>query len=303
MNTEQQPQTTSTFTRHDLHQQVTDTIIQQLEKGIVPWHKPWNTPEVGLRLPNNHTTGNYYRGVNILLLWTSVAKNEYATHKWGSFKQWNEKKESVRKGEKGTRIVYYDTMEKEIDGEIQKISFLKSSVVFNRCQLTSFTSADIKDAPQDDLVRRINKVDEFIANSQVEVDHHVGKACFTLSADKIFMPYPEFFIETPECTATEGYYSTLLHETTHWTGGAKRLNRKFGQEFGDKDYATEELIGELGAAFLCAEFDIAVLPKGDHANYIGYWLKVLKQNKHCIFTAASQASKAVDFLHQLQPNG
>jgi len=293
----------ATTSRRDLHQQVTDTIIQQLESGVVPWHQPWNTPEAAFGLPNNYTTGNYYRGVNIMLLWTSTAKNQFCTNEWGSFKQWNEKKQTIRRGERGTMIVYYDTMEKEVDGEIQKIPFLKSSIVFNRCQLASFTAADIKEGPKSDLVQRIKAVDEFIGNTGVEVDHHVGKACFTLPADKIFMPYPEFFIETPACTATEGYYSTLLHELTHWTGGPKRLNRKYGKEQGDKDYATEELVGELGNAFLCAGFEISVLQSGDHANYIAHWLKVLKDNKQCIFTAASQASKAVDYLHQLQPKG
>jgi len=291
------------MSRRDLHQQVTDTIIQQLENGVVPWHQPWNSPDATFGLPNNYSTGNYYRGVNIMLLWTSAAKNQFCTNEWGSFKQWNEKKQTIRRGEKGTMIVYYDTMEKEVDGEIQKIPFLKSSIVFNRCQLASFTAADVKDGPRSDLVSRIKAVDQFIANTGVEVEYHVGKACFTLPADKIFMPYPEFFIETPTCTATEGYYSTLLHELTHWTGGPERLNRKYGKEQGDKDYATEELVGELGNAFLCAGFEISVLQSGDHANYIAHWLNVLKQNKHCIFAAASQASKAVDFLHGLQPKG
>jgi antirestriction protein ArdC len=299
MTTEQQkPQSTS---RRDLHQQVTDTIIEQLEKGIVPWHQPWNTPDAGLAMPNNYTTGNYYRGVNIMLLWTSVAKNQFCTHEWGSFKQWNEKKESIRRGEKGTLIVYYDTMEKVIDGEIQKIPFLKSSVVFNRCQLANFTVDSLKDRPKADLVTCIKKADEFIANTGADIEHHVGKAYFTISDDKILMPYPEFFIETRDCTATEGYYSTMVQELTHWTGHPKRLNRKFGKQKGDKDYATEELVGELGAAFLCAEQEITVLQTSEHANYIGYWLNVLKNNKNCIFTAASQASKACEFLHSLQP--
>jgi antirestriction protein ArdC len=287
--------------RRDLHQEVTDTIIQQLEKGIVPWHQPWRTPDAGMGIPSNYTTDNYYRGVNILLLWTSVAKNQFCTHEWASLKQWNEKKEFVRKGEKGTRIIYYNTVEKEVDGEIEEIPFIKASTVFNRCQLVSFTPASMEDSPQADLVTRVKKADTFIANTGADIGHHVGKAYFTPMEDKILMPYPEFFIETPECTATEGYYSTLLHELTHWTGHPKRLNRKFGKEKGDKDYATEELVGELGAAFLCAEHDITVLKTGEHANYIAYWLDVLKSNKKCIFAAASQASKACDYLHSLQP--
>ncbi|AEW02349.1 hypothetical protein A4D02_30795 [Niastella koreensis] len=291
----------SSVSRQDLHQQVTDTIIEQLEKGVVPWHQPWNTPDAGLALPNNYTTDNYYRGVNILLLWTSVAKNQFCTHEWASLKQWNEKKEFVRKGEKGTRIIYYNTVEKEVDGKIEEIPFIKSSIVFNRCQLASFTIDSLEEAPQADLVTRVKKADEFIANTGADIAHHVGKAYFTPSDDKIFMPYSEFFIETSECTATEGYYSTLFHELTHWTGHSKRLNRKFGAKKGDKDYAVEELVGELGTAFLCAEHDITVLQSGEHANYIAHWLEILRNNKKCLFTAASQASKACDYLHGLQP--
>jgi antirestriction protein ArdC len=115
------------------------------------------------------------------------------------------------------------------------------------------------------------------------------------------MPYREFFLNTNACTATEGYYSVLLHELTHWTGAKPRLERINNKKFGDENYATEELVAELGNAFLCAEFDIGILPKGNPASYIDHWLKVLKDNKQCIFTAASAASAAVDYLQALQP--
>ncbi len=301
MNTVQKDQSVS-VSRRDLHQQVTDTIIQQLENGIVPWHKPWKGSGDRLfSMPKNYTTGNRYRGVNILLLWTSAFNKDFTTDEWGSFKQWQAKDEMVRKGEKGTLIVYYDTLEKEVDGELQKIPFLKSSVVFNRCQLASYTPENITDLPQEDLTSRIEKADRFISNTQAIVEHRVGGACYSPPVDKIFMPYREFFLNTETCTATEGYYSTLLHELTHWTGGKPRLDRINHKNFGDGNYATEELVAELGAAFLCTEFDIAVLPKGEHANYIGYWLEKLKNNKQCIFTAASAASAAVDYLQVLQP--
>lgn len=291
------------FTRRDIHQQVTDTIIKQLEKGVVPWHKPWSGgPDRILTIPQNFTTGKRYRGINILLLWTSVFNQQFVSDEWASLKQWNEKKETIRKGEKGTFIVYYDKIEKEVDGDIKEIPFIKTSYVFNRCQLASYEAKQKEELSNtESLFERIDHVDRFIKNTNVIVEHNGFSAYYRPSLDKIVMPWQETFMDTETCTATEGYYSTLLHELTHWTGAPNRLVRQGGKKFGDKGYATEELVAELGAAFLCTEFGIATADKGDHASYIAHWLEVLKENKHCIITAASEASKAVDFLQGLQP--
>jgi antirestriction protein ArdC len=297
-------QPSASLTRRDIHQQVTDSIIQQLEAGTVPWRKPWNGGNNRpFKIPQNLTTGKKYRGINILLLWGSAFKNHFTTDEWGSFKQWQEKKECVRKGEKGSMIVYYDTMEKEVEGELKKIPFIKSSVVFNRSQLASYEEEqheELKDLPN--LIERVERVDSFITNTEVTIEHKDYRACYVPSEDKILMPHQQAFKHTETRTATEGYYSVLLHELTHWTGSPKRTNRKFGKKFGDKDYATEELIAELGAAFMCAEFGITAKDIADHSAYIASWLQVLKNNKHCIITAASEASKAIDFLQGLQPD-
>lgn len=303
MDTTQKEQVKETNTRRDIHQQVTDTIIQQLEKGTVPWHKPWKGDDNRLfSIPKNFTTGNKYRGINILLLWSSAIAHDYPKQEWGSFKQWQDKKEAVRKGEKGSMIVYYDTMEKEVDGEIKKIPFIKSSVVFNRSQLASYQSTERQEKLNAvPLVERIWGVDNFIMHTGAHVEHKNYTACYIPSQDKILMPLPEAFTDTESHTATEGYYSTLLHELTHWTGNKKRLDRESGKKFGDENYAIEELVAELGAAFMCAEFEITATIKMDHANYIANWLKALKENKHCVITAASEASKAVTYLQELQP--
>lgn len=304
METTQKEQVTQTNTRRDIHQQVTDTIIQQLEAGTVPWHKPWKGDDNRFfPIPKNFTTGNKYRGINILLLWSSAIAHDYPTQEWGSFKQWQENKEAVRKGEKGSMVVYYDILEKEVDGEIKKIPFIKSSVVFNRSQLASYNPSDneatLNAVP---LIDRLEQVDTFITHTGANIEHKNNTACYIPSADKICMPFPEAFINTEACTATEGYYSTLFHEMTHWTGSKERLDRIGGKKFGDENYATEELVAELGAAFLCAEFEITSAPKENHASYIAGWLKALKDNKHCVFMAASEASKAMSYLQDLQPN-
>lgn len=298
----QTSKTTSSAARRDIQQQVTDTIIRQLEAGTIPWHRPWKGADNKLPpLPLNCTTGKKYRGINIILLWCTAIEKEYCSPEWASFKQWQQRKEAIRKGEKGSMIVYYDVVEKEIDGEIRKIPFLKSSVVFNRCQLQSYEP--LQEAPLDytqPLAEKIDVVDEFITNSNATIAHIGSSACYVPADDIIYMPDLAKFITTERCTATEGYYSTLLHELAHWTGAEKRLNRKGGKKFGDNGYATEELIAEITAAFLCAEFDITTLDKGDHAAYISHWLKVLNDNKQCVITAASEATKAVDYLVGLQ---
>lgn len=293
----------TTPARRDIHQEVTDRIIRQLESGTVPWHKPWNGGlDRMLGIPKNGTTHNKYRGINILLLWSSAMEQKFPSDEWASLKQWNDKNESIRKGEKGSMIVYYDTFEKEVDGEKKHIPFLKTSYVFNRSQLASFKE-EITPEPTvtSNPVETIDQLERFVTNTKAVIEHQGGHAFYQPSTDKIVLPPQETFIDTPNCNATEGYYSTLLHELTHWTGHSNRMDRKFGKKFGDSGYATEELVAELGAAFLCTEFAIQTADKGNHASYIDHWLKVLKENKHCLITAASEASKACDFLQGLQP--
>lgn len=288
--------------RQDVQQLVTDTIIQQLEEGTIPWQKPWTGGNpIPFSLPKNCVTDKGYRGVNILLLWSASIKHNYQSSEWASFKQWGEKNEMIRKGEKGNFIVYYDTFDREVDGEIQKIPYLKTYYVFNKCQLASYVPEEnIQPDHVPCLIEKIDIVDQFLENTKAAILPHDGGACYKPMEDKIYMPYMEQFANTATCTATEGFYSTLLHELTHWTGAKHRLDRTKSKKFGDDNYAVEELIAEFGAAFLCAGFGIATLEKGDHAGYIESWLKVLKENKQILFTAASEASKAIDYLYTLQ---
>ena len=289
--------------RFDLQQHVTDLIITQLETGTVPWQQSWqsNSRQL-LNIPKNAVTGNKYRGVNILLLWSEAQDKNFTTNEWASLKQWNQKKETIRKKEQGSMVIYTQKGQKEVDGEIVKTSFLKYSKVFNRCQLESFQPAEKIPVEQPkSLVEKIDTVEDYIENTFASIEHREGGAYYTVANDKIFMPLRESFIDTKTCTATENYYSVLLHEMTHWTGHPKRLNRKLKNKFGNDAYAEEELIAELGAAFLTAEFDITNPGKEHHAGYIASWLKVLKNNKGFIISAASEASKAVDYMQELQP--
>lgn len=287
--------------KRDIHQEVTDIILSQLEKGTIPWKQPWKGGATkAFDLPFNSTSKNHYRGINIVLLWSSAIDKQYASSEWASFKQWADKNETIRKGEKGTMVVYYDVLEREENEEIRKIPYLKTYNVFNRCQLNSYNPEVFnEDTVSKPLVERIQAVDNFVENTHAIIEHGNFGAFYRPAEDKIYMPSIEAFIDTDTCTATEGYYSTLLHELVHWSGAPKRLDRIKGKKFGDNDYAVEELVAELGSAFLCAEFDIAIAEKGDHANYIASWMKVLKENKHAIISAASEASKAVGFMKEL----
>jgi antirestriction protein ArdC len=292
----------STNKRFDIYQQVTDTIIKQLEAGTIPWQQSWVNSQSGLSLPKNAVTGNNYRGINIVLLWSAALDKKFPSNEWASFKQWQSKNENIRKSEKGNFVVYADTFEKEIDNETKKIPFLKYSIVFNRSQLANFKPEDFESAiAENKVVDKIELIEDFVANTFANIGNREGGACYIPALDKILMPPMNSFLDTKSCSASENYYSTLFHEMTHWTGHEKRLNRSLKGRFGDHAYAEEELIAELGAAFLGAEFNISSPEKTDHASYIANWLKVLKDNKKFVISAASEASKAVDFVNEIQP--
>lgn len=216
-NTATQTSKTNSTSRRDIHQEVTNLILTQLEKGTIPWKQPWKgTGRKSFDLPVNSTSKNHYRGINILLLWGSSLEKQYTSSEWASFKQWTDKNEIVRKGEKGTMVVYYDILEKEENEEIRKIPYLKTYYVFNRCQLNSFNpEQSIDDTVLTPLVERIQSVDSFVDNTKAIIEHGNTGAFYRPSEDKIYMPKAEAFIDTDTCTATEGYYSTLLHELVH----------------------------------------------------------------------------------------
>jgi antirestriction protein ArdC len=293
----------NTWTPKDIYQEVTDSIIRQLEKGTIPWQKPFiGTNKSILKLPANYTTGDRYRGINILLLWNSAIEKEYQSNEWATYKQWNEANEQVQSGETGHTIIKYNTLDKEVDGEIQKIPYLKAYKVFNRAQLVGYKAPVSEENPEPQiLVEKINTIEQFVKNTKAVIEHKGDKAYYSRSEDKIVLPYPEYFLDTEACSATEGYYSVTFHELGHWTGDKNRLDRTKGKRFGDNAYAAEELVAEFSAAFLCSGFGIASSDHRNNAAYIDHWLKVLKSDKKIIFSAASEASKAVDYLKDLQP--
>ncbi|WP_332702630.1 ArdC family protein [Devosia sp.] len=292
--------------KKDLYQTVTDTIIKDLEFGIRPWLQPWIVGGEGGQLNRPlRANGEAYRGINVLMLWASAAENGFSSPTWMSFRQAQDMGAHVKKGERGTMVVYAGTLvrsemnEQTGEDSARSIPFLKSYSVFNADQIEGLPAKMTKPpVTMLDPAERIEQVDKFVGATGAEVRTGGTMAFYQPERDLVQMPDFEAFRDP------EGYYATLLHELAHWTRHKSRLDRSFDRErWGDEGYAAEELVAELGAAFLCADLEITPTVRKDHAAYIGNWLKVLKGDRRAIFTAASYAQKAADYLHGLQTQG
>jgi antirestriction protein ArdC len=289
--------------RIDCYTRVTNAIVASLEQGVRPWLKPWNAEHAAGRItrPLRHN-GQKYSGINILTLWMSAELQGYVSPFWMTFQQAKELGGYVQKGEHGSPVVYASTFKKKEENEAgeqveQDIPFLKEYTVFNAEQIAGLPSHFYAAAPQPAAkLERIERADAFFANTQAEIRTGGTQAYYAIDADYVRMPPFEAFRDA------ESHAATLAHELTHWTRHPSRLNREFGRKkWGDEGYAVEELVAELGSAFLCADLQITPEVREDHASYIDSWLKVLKDDKRAVFSAASHASKAVEFLHGLQP--
>lgn len=294
---------TKSKNRTDIYAKVTNQIVAELERGVRPWHKPWNAEHAAGRIcrPLRHN-GAPYQGINILMLWASAEDAGFHCPHWLTFKQAKELGGSVRKGEKGSPVVYASTFtrsETTDDGAevAEQVPFLKQYTVFNACQVDGLPDRyyELAAVPRE-TVERIEQADRFFAATGAEVRTGGNRAYYTIEGDYIQLPPIECFVDS------ESHAATLAHEATHWTRHRSRLDRDLGRKrWGDAGYAMEELVAELGSAFLCADLAITPEVREDHASYLASWLEVLKGDKRAIFTAASLASKAVDFLHGLQP--
>ncbi|MCT8970789.1 ArdC family protein [Microbaculum marinisediminis] len=286
----------------DIYQKVTDKIIADLEQGELTWLKPWSAGNMDGRIikPLRHN-GLAYSGINVLMLWGAAMEAGFISPYWMTFKQAKELDAHVRKGERGNPVVYANTItktEEQDDGseEERTIPFMKAYTVFNVEQIDGLADHYYaKPEPVIDPSERIEHADSFFAATGADIRHGGNRAFYSGGSDHVQMPYFDSF------RSPESYYATLAHELTHWTKPPKRLDREFGRKrWGDEGYAREELVAELGAAFLCADLALTPEPGTDHAAYIQSWLKVLKEDKRAIFSAAAHAQRAADFLHGLQ---
>jgi antirestriction protein ArdC len=297
--------------KRDLYQEVTDRIVAALEAGVVPWVRPWNTRE---GLPLNGATGRHYNGINVLLLWLTALQRGYTSPEWYTFNQacaavgltkdergrWiHEAGKGVRKGERGTCVTFWRMItvgahaETQSDGESdeQEIPLLRGYTVFNRKQIDGLLDVTPTAEPNAGESLRFHNADQFVTRTgaAVKQSRTALSPVYLPTKDEIVMPLLGCFV------TVEDYYASLLHELVHWTGHPSRLHRLLTAKTETPEYAAEELVAELGAAFLCA--DLGVTGHLQQPEYIAFWLGALREDKRAIFRAASAARKAAAYLH------
>ena len=286
------------LSRRDVHRAITDEIVAAIDAGAKRYEMPWHQ---GITRPVNASTGRAYHGVNVLALWAAGRRRGFQSGYWATYRQWASLGAQVRKGERGSLIVFYKSVEIDADDEEDATEaaaartklIARASWSFNADQVDGWTAPQLQ--TQDNVEIRAN-AESFIDACRADIRHGGDMAYYDPTADYIAVPHPEQFVATRTSTATEAYYSTVFHELTHWTGASHRLARNLQSRFGDHAYAMEELVAEFGAAYLCADLQIANSPRLDHAAYVSSWLRVLNEDRTALFTAASKATVAATYL-------
>ena len=288
----------------DIYQKITDKIISYLEQGTRPWFKPWSAEHAAGRItrPLKHDF-QPYNGINILNLWMEAEERGFSAPVWMTFKQAKDLGGQVRKGEKGSLSVYANTFkkterDKNTGEEIeQNIPFMKGYTVFNVEQIDDLPEKYYALAKEPEITpeQRIEAIEHFFLNTGAVIKEGGNRAYYNITHD---------FIQTPPFIAfetAESYYATLGHEITHWTRHPSRLDRDLGRKkWGDEGYAMEELVAELGSAYIAADLGLVPDVREENAAYIQNWLDVLKGDKRAIFTAAAHAQRAAELLHEYQ---
>ena len=286
--------------RQSLYAQVTERVIAELEAGRLPWVQPWDAASCGCAMPANGVTGRRYSGINVLILWAAVIEGRYASQRWLTYRQAELVGGHVRKGERGTTVCYADRFTpkgeeqkaRDEDRDARQVAFLKRFTVFNVDQCEGLPEELTHVVEPTTLADLLPSVQALIRNSGADIRFGGGEAYYAPLADYVALP-PQVAFPEPI-----NWYRTALHELGHWTGHSSRLDRNQRGGFGGADYAREELVAEMASAFACASLSIS--PTVRHADYIGSWLAVLREDEKAIFRAGSAASKAANFLLQFR---
>lgn len=292
-------------TRADVYRTITHKIITAIESGAGTFVMPWHGSN--LARPQNALTGSNYHGVNILALWAEAALSNFTTGWWATYKQWQAAGGQVRRDEKASTIVFFKRLDPDEgdgeggdrDGETRRARLVaRASRVFNADQVDGWAPPP-KTWRYGGSAEMILSVASLAQSSRAIIRHGGTMACYRIGEDRIDMPKMEDFVGTLTSSASEAYAATLLHELVHWTGAAHRLDRGFGDGFDHEKLAAEELVAEIGAAYLCADLGVSNTPRPDHAAYVASWLKALKDDTRAIFTASRLADRAATYLHEL----
>ena len=284
--------------RASLYEEITDKIIAELEAGRIPWVQPWGTAaaKAPLAMPQNASTRRRYSGINVLILWGAVIERGFSGQSWLTFRQALGLGGNVRKGERGTTVVYADRFvpnderrrATETGEEAHAIPFLKRFTVFNtdQCEGLPEDVAGVAPPPPPGLIEP--QAEALIAATGAEFRIGGARAFYSTDGDFVQVPPPQAYFEPIN------WHRTAFHELSHWSGATCRLGRDLSGSFGSKSYAREELVAEIAGAFICAS--LGVVPTVRHADYIGSWLEVLREDNRAIVRAASSASKAADYI-------
>jgi antirestriction protein ArdC len=287
-----------TYVLKDVYASVTNTIITALEAGTPPWVHPW-TPQSGGMRPANLSSGRHYRGINVLLLNLRAMQCGYTVNRWLTYQQARALGANVRKGESGTEVVLFKMLDADAGKSVAQsdtvpadgrkvIPLIRSFVVFNAAQIDGLPEGLLPAPTVVHEWQACEAAEAILAASGADIRHGGNQAFYAPTQDLIQLPKRSSFVDAT------GYCQVALHELTHWTGAESRCNRPLSGRQHIESYAFEELVAELGSAFLT---DHCGLPGVlQHASYIEGWLKALRNDKKLIFTAASQAQKAADFL-------
>ncbi len=284
---------------NDLFEKITAHIITAVEAGTAKYEMPWHRWGKSLAQPVNAVSGWTYRGINKLLLWAAAEREGYPSGRWATYRQWNELGAQVRAGERSTGILFWKQVTNAGDEEEgsensaagRTHAMARVYCLFNEGQVDG-ARPSMRSRPLSQN-ERIEAAEAFVAATGASIVHEGDQAYFDLAMDQIRLPRFEQF-RSAEC-----YYSVLSHECIHWSGAKHRLNRDLSSRFGSDSYAMEELVAELGSAFICGHLGIGIEPRPEHAAYISSWLRILRGDSRAILTAANKAQNAADYLISL----
>ena len=284
--------------RADVYTRITAEIVAAIEAGTESWRMPWHHDGMATARPTNLASGKRYRGINVLALWLAADRACYGEGLWGTYRQWQAAGAQVRKGEHATSVVLWkeirsatDTDGDAVDDGDHRRLFARAFCVFNRAQVEGYESDAM---PTPSTSDRIARVDAFFEALGIPVTYGPFGAHYRPSEDRIYMPSFEAFDDAAL------FAGTLIHEAAHASGAAHRLDRRLGARFGEAAFAIEEITAELTAGYILADLGIAHRPRPNHAAYIASWIRVLKGDPRAIFTAASKAQQAADWMHARQ---